>query len=111
VIFSELFEIRELIAQDFADEGHTVVATGNSALIPEMLMSLGPDLILLDFHLNKINPWKMMQIIRKKSPGILVLPFSAYTNLGGNVRLVIAHQDGRENLSFQDFKQKMNLLL
>jgi CheY-like chemotaxis protein len=111
LIFSELFEIREIIAEDFAAEGHTVVATGNPALITTLLMDLNPGMVLLDYHLNKVNPWKMMQVIRKKSPGTLVLPFAAYTSRGGNVRLVIPNQEGGENLSFQDFRQRMSILL
>ncbi len=111
LIFSEAFEIRELIAQDFAAEGHMVVATGNPALIPTLIPDLNPDLVLLDLHLRKANPWKVMQIIRKKSPRGMVLPFTACANAEGNIRLVIARREGSENLSFQAFKRKMSTLL
>jgi CheY-like chemotaxis protein len=111
LIFSELFEIREIIVQDFASEGHTVVSTGNAALTQDLLMTLVPDVVLLDIHLHRVNSWQMMQLIRKKFPGIFIFPFAAYTNMEGEVRLVIAHRDGGENLSFQDFKQRMNMLL
>jgi CheY-like chemotaxis protein len=111
LIFGELLEIRELMVQDFAAEGHMVVAIGNYALILTLLTDLNPDLVLLDLHLNKVNPWKVMQLVRKKFPGISVLPFTTYTNMGGDVRLVIAPRDGGENLSFQDFKEKINLFL
>jgi len=111
LIFSELFEIREIIAQDFAAEGHTVVATGNPAVIRTLLTDLSPDMVLVDFHLTKINPWMMMRLVGNKFPGVLVLPFASYTNREGDVRLVISHRDGGENLSFQAFRQKMNILL
>jgi DNA-binding response OmpR family regulator len=111
LVCTKLFEIRELILQDLAAEGHTVVSTGNPVLMQDLLMTLVPDLVLLDFHLDKIHPWKMMQLIQKKSPGVSVLPFSAYTNGGGEVRMVIAHRDGGENLSFQAFKSMMNTFL
>ncbi len=111
LIFSEAFEIRELIAQDFAAEGHMVVATGNPALIPTLIPDLNPDLVLLDLHLSKVNPWKVMQIIRKKSPRGIVLPFTACANAEGNIRLAIARREGSEDLSFQDFKREMSTLL
>ncbi len=111
LIFSEMFEIRELMAQDFAAEGHTVVATGNAPLAQDLLTTLRPDLVLLDFHLNKTNPWRMIQLMKKKVPGISVVPFSPYTDTKGNIRLVIAQRDGGENLSFQAFKQRLNILL
>jgi CheY-like chemotaxis protein len=111
LIFSEMFEIRELISQDFAAEGHMVVATGNPALIRTLIPDLNPDLVLLDLHLTKVNPWKVAELIRKRSPRGIVLPFTAYANAEGNIRLVIARREGGENLSFQAFKSRMNTLL
>ncbi len=111
LIFSEMFEIRELIAQDFAAEGHMVVAIGNPVLIPTLIPNLNPDLVLLDLHLSKMNPWEVRRIIRRKSPWGIVLPFTAYANAEGNIRLVIDLREGGENLSFQEFKSRMNNLL
>ena len=111
LIFCELFEIREVLAQDLAAEGHTVVGTSNPALIQTLLRDLNPVLVLIDLHLNKIDPWKMVHLIRKKSPGTRVLPFAAYTTERGDVRLVISNRDGGENLSFQAFKQKMDIFI
>ncbi len=111
LIFSEAFEIRDLIAQDFAAEGHMVVATGNPVLIPTLTSDLNPDLVLLDLHLSKVNPWKVMQIIRNKSPRGIVLPFTAYADAEGNIRLAIARREDSEDLSFQAFKRKMSTLL
>jgi len=107
LIFSEMFELRELLAQDFAAEGHIVVATGNPALIPD----LNPDLMLLDLHLSKVNPWKVMQLVRKKSARVVALPFIAYANEEGNIRLVIGPREERGSLSFQAFKSEMNTFL
>ena len=111
MIFGEFFEIREILSQEFAGEGHIVVATGNPNLIPEVLVNLEPDLFLIDFHLNKVNPWKMMQRIKKEFPHVALLPFTAYSNPDGNLRLVIAHPDGGKNLSLQAFMEKMDFFL
>ena len=111
LIFSELFQIRELMAEDLAGEGHTIVATGKAYLIQNLLTTLAPDMVLLDFHLNRTNPWRMIQLIKKNSPGISVVPFSAYTDTKGDLRVVVAQRDGGENISLQAFKQRMNMLL
>ena len=74
LIFSEFAEIRELLAQEFAGDGQVVIATGNPALIRELLRNLDPDLMLIDFHLNKVNPWRMLRDIRKEFPRLFVLP-------------------------------------
>ena len=108
LIFSEMFEIRELIAQDLADEGHMVVATGNPALIRTLVPDFNPDVTLLDLHPSKVSPWEVMELNRKKSLRVIVLPFTATANAEGNIRLVIPRREGGENLSFQDFNSKVN---
>jgi len=111
LIFSEFREIRELLSQEFAGDGHVVIATGNPGLIQELLWNLDPDLLLIDFHLNKVNPWQMMQQISKDSPRLLVLPYTAYAGMDGNIRLVIAHPKGGKNLSLRAFIQKIDSFL
>ena len=111
LIFSEFSENRELLAQEFAGDGHVVIATGNPALIRELLRNLDPDLMLIDFHLNKVNPWQMMRQIGKESPRLLVLPYTAYSAQDGNLRLVMAHPEGGKNLPLQAFKRKLDSFL
>jgi CheY-like chemotaxis protein len=111
LIFSELSEIRELLTQEFAGDGHTVIATSNPALILELLRNLDPDLLLTDFHLNNVNPWQLMQQIRKEFPGLLVVPYTAYSAQDGNLRLVLAHPQGGKNLTIHAFKRKLDSFL
>jgi CheY-like chemotaxis protein len=111
LIFSEFTEIRELLSQEFAGDGHTVIATGNPALMRELLQNLVPDLLLLNFHLNKINPWQLMRQINKESPRLLVLPYTAYSDQDGNLRLVLAHPKGGKNLTLQAFKRNLDSFL
>jgi CheY-like chemotaxis protein len=108
LILSENPEIREIMSQEFTGEGHVVIATGNPRLMPELLWNFAPDLLLIDFHLNKGNPWQMMQKIRKDSPRTFVLPYTAYPGFDGNLRLVIAHPNGGKNLTLQAFKEQLD---
>ena len=111
LILSDFFEIRELMAEEFSPEGHMVVSTGQPALFQELLTALDPDVVLLDLHLKKASAWTVNHVIRKKSPQLPVFPFAAFPNADGNFQLVLARPEGGENLSFQAFKQKMNILL
>ena len=111
LIFSEFAGIRELLAQEFAGDRQVVIATGNPALIRELLRNLDPELMLIDFHLNKVNPWRMLRDIRKEFPRLFVLPYTAYSSLDGNIRLAIAHPDGGQNLSLQAFMQRIDSFL
>jgi CheY-like chemotaxis protein len=111
LIFSESSAIRELLAQELGGDGYTVIATGNPALILELLRNLDPDLLLIDFHLNKVNPWQLMRQISKESTHLLVLPYSAYSGQDGNLRLVLAHPEGGKNLTIHAFKRKLDSFL
>jgi CheY-like chemotaxis protein len=111
LIFSESSAIRELLTQELAGDGYTVIATGNPALILELLRNLDPDLLLIDFHLNKVNPWQLMRQISKESNHLLVLPYSAYSGQDGNLRWVLAHPEGGKNLTLNIFKRKLDSFL
>ena len=111
LIFSESSAIRELLTQELAGDGYTVIATGNPALILELLRNLDPDLLLIDFHLNKVNPWQLMRQISKESTHLLVLPYSAYSAQDGNLRWVLAHLEGGKNLTLPSFKRKLDSFL
>ena len=108
LILSENPEIREIMSQEFTGEGHVVIATGNPRLMPELLWNLDPNLLLIDFHLNKVNPWQIMRQIGKDSPRLRVLPYTAYAGMDGNIRLVIAHPNGGKNLTLQAFKRQLD---
>jgi CheY-like chemotaxis protein len=111
LIFSDVQETRELLAQEFGGDGHLVVTTGNPALIPGFLRDLNPTLLLMDFHLKKVSPWQMMRQINKESPHLLVLPYTAYSGQDGNLRLVLAHPKGGRNLTLQAFRRKLDPFL
>ncbi len=111
LIFSEIQEIRDLLAQEFVEDGHLVIGTGNPSQIRELLRILDPNLLLIDFHLHKVNPWQMMRQISKESPGLPVLPYTAYSAQDGNLRLIIAHPEGGGNLPLQAFKEKLDSFL
>ncbi len=111
LVFSEMFEVQELIAQDFAAEGHIVVATGNPTLIQTLIPDLNPDLVVLDLNLNKINPWTVMRLIKRMSARTFIIPFTAFTNAEGNIRLVIGRREVRNAVSFQTFMSEMNAFM
>jgi len=111
LLFSEMFEVRELISQDFAAEGHMVVATGNPALIQTLLTNPDSDLVLLDLHMNMVNPRRVMQVVKNRFPGTSVLPFAVSTDLRGNLRLIIADWNEGQNIPYSDFICRINRFL
>ena len=69
--------VRELLAEELADDGKMVVAVGNPASIPEILNTFKPDLVILDVFMNGKMKWNVLQDIQKQSPQIPILIFTA----------------------------------
>ncbi len=96
LIIGEYANIRTLLAEDLAGEGHIVAVTGTPALIGETLMSLEPDVILLDFRLNRIDQWWVLDEVKRQAPHLSVVPFTSYISSeenGGNSEAATRYLD------------------
>ena len=51
--------VREVMAKELAGEGHLVVAIGNCDLIEEMLTTLEPEFVLLNFRMDGMGARKV----------------------------------------------------
>ncbi len=88
LVVGEEGDIRRLLAEDLAGEGNIVAVTGTPALIEEELFSFEPDMILLDFRLNRMDQWAVLDEVKRGAPQVPVLPFTSYLGReenGGNL--------------------------
>jgi len=111
LMIGEHASVRELIAEELAGAGYIVVAIGNPSLIGQLLTTLQPDLVLLDFHTNGINRWALLQEIKRQAPHLPVLTFAAYGSHREDVRLIIGNGFGIKSFSLDIFKEKIADLL
>jgi len=69
--------VRELLAEELAAEGNTVVPIGSPQSIWSLLHTFEPDLIIMDLFMNGKWQWNILREIKKQNPRLPVLIFTA----------------------------------
>ncbi len=98
--------MRELLAEDLANEGNMVVAIGRTELVSEILKTFDPDLVIMDPYLKGIIRWDVLEEIKNSRPSLPVLIFTAHS-LDGDPRLSRAEGSIIKSYLFDKLKQKM----
>ncbi len=111
LILGERPSAREFLAEELAGEGHLVVAIGSSALIRELLTTLAPDLVLLDFLRGKIDLWGALEEIKRRDPHPPVFTFTSYGLYKEEIRFEVTNEYEIEAFSLEILKQKVADLL
>jgi CheY-like chemotaxis protein len=109
LILSEDSNAREFIAEELAGEGHLVVAVGSPTLIGELLTTLEPDLVLLDFLQRRMDLGGALEEIKRAH--LPVFTFTSYGHYKEEIRFEVTSQFGIETFSLEILKQKVADLL
>jgi len=111
LIMGESASVRESLAEELAKEGHLVVAIGNPALISELLTTLEPDVVLLDFYIQGMDRRDLSMEIKRQAPHLPVFTFTSYGGYKGEIRLEMTGGYGMKSFSLETLKQKVAELL
>ncbi|MEM7350167.1 MAG: response regulator [Acidobacteriota bacterium] len=65
--------IQKVVELTFMDEDYEVVATGDGEVALERLPEVGPDLVIADVHMPKIDGYEVCRQAKERHPGIPVL--------------------------------------
>ena len=88
LIIHDYTSIRESLAEALAADGYLVVPIGRPSLARDMILTLEPDLVLLDLHINEKDKGDVLGEIKKQAPYIRVLGLTApdypLKDLGGS---------------------------
>ena len=68
--------IRDLLSEELAEEGNVVASTGDPRLIPEMLRTFEPDLMILDPYVRGKMQWELLERIKNQKPHLPILIFA-----------------------------------
>ncbi len=99
--------VREFMAEELAGEGHLVVTIGNPAFIEELIFTLEPELMLLDFNLSRMNLGNTMEKRKKRGPRLPVLIFNSCDAGKKKIRLEMADGYRIKSFSFETLKQEV----
>jgi len=110
LIVDRYSSVRELLAEDLAAEGNTVVPIGNPKLIQNFIHSLAPHLIILDPFMDGKWQWNLLKEIKKENPGLPILIFTA-NRLQGDQRQLLADGWVMKSFIFDALKEKINGIL
>jgi two-component system OmpR family response regulator len=99
--------VRELLAEELAAEGNTVVPIGSPQSIWSLLPTFEPDLIIMDLFMNGKWQWNILREIKKQNPRLPVLIFTAGFPEGDR-RLSQADGWVIKSSVFDELKRKIN---
>jgi CheY-like chemotaxis protein len=68
--------IRDLLSEELTEGGNVVVSTGDPNLIPEMLRTFEPDLMILDPYVRGGMRWELLERIKNQKPHLPILIFA-----------------------------------
>ncbi len=82
--------IRELLAEELADDGHLVVPVEKPSSANEVIGTLTPDLVLLNLPMKGKDRWDALLDIKKANPRTRILLLSTYARFEEEIRTPLA---------------------
>jgi DNA-binding NtrC family response regulator len=76
LIFDAYPSIRELLAEELAADGNTVVPIGNPDLISDLIISFEPDLLIMDPYMRGKMRWEVFEAVKAQNPKLPILLFT-----------------------------------
>ncbi len=76
LIIHDHASIWESLTEALAADGYLVVPIGRSALVRDMILTLVPDLVLLDWHMDEKDKGEVLEEIKKQLPYMDLLPLA-----------------------------------
>jgi DNA-binding NtrC family response regulator len=90
LIFDAYPSIRELLAEELAADGNTVVPIGNPESIAGLVTVFGPDLLILDPYIRGRMNWELFDEAKEQNPDLPVLLFTQWSSPDPHFGLAVA---------------------
>lgn len=109
-IFDAYSVNRDLLCEELAAHGNTVVATGQLGIIRDSVEWLKPDLIILDLYFRGEIRWDLLLELKAFHPQVPVMIFTGCLP-PEDLRVYFADAWVRKSLTFMELNQKITPLL
>lgn len=105
-IFDSYSSSRDLLCEELAAQGNTVVATGQLEVVRDFVERFKPDLIILDLYCREEIRWDLLLEMKAFHHQVPVLVFTGCPP-PEDLRALFADAWVRKSLSFMELKQKI----
>ncbi len=78
LVFDAYPSIRELLAEELAAEGTTVIPIAKPDLIPDLISTFEPDLLILDPYVRGKLKWELFDTVKAQDPTLPVVLFTQW---------------------------------
>ena len=109
-IFDAYSSSRDLLCEELAAHGNTVVTTGQLEIVRDSVERLKPDLIILDLYFRGEIRWDLLLEMKAFHPQVPVLIFTGCLP-PEDLRVHFADAWVRKSLIFKELKQKITPFL
>ena len=99
--------IRDLIKEELALAGHTVSALGDAELAGDAIDRFGPDLLILDLYMNRMDRWDILARMKDRFPNLPVIIHSAYDGYRQDERSLMADGFVLKRASLEGLKENV----
>lgn len=103
--------IRILYTDELEEEGHEVIATGDSSRVMELIDRRSPDLIVLDIKLGNYNGLDLLQEIKNAHYDLPVILATAYPAFRHDPKSIAADYYVLKTSNFEQLKLKIKMAL
>ena len=103
--------IRNLYAEELAEEGHEIVTTGEGKEILGLIASTRPAVVVLDIRLEDCNGLDLLQEIRNANPDLPIILNTAYDSYREDVKSVAADYYVVKSYDLSELKAKLAELI
>lgn len=102
---------KELLADELAEEGHSISAIHDVENLAERLNRTPVDMVLLDLFLDAHKGWEVLDSIKAERPYLPVVILTAYNTYRDDPRLSEAAAYVVKSLDFKELKQTIAHIL
>ena len=107
---------REVLAEELAFKGYTVMITGDGETAREAFGTCRPDLVILDPFLRGRSRWDLLAAMKEESPSLPVLIVTDYATYRQDPHLALAdgylNKDScAQDLYIEELKEKVTKIL
>ncbi len=90
LLMDEKAGVRQLLAEELAYRGYTVMTVGNVALVDEIIRFSNLDLVILDLYVKGEHRWDLLLNIKQQDPHLPVLVVTDFGSYRRDPRSTLA---------------------